>query len=708
MASRITTFGANENFGFFNMNRHPDITHSSVPSVSPSQTSKIALGMLSLDEPVKPQLDCHLYRRGRCHYGEQCKHDHIHRSEVMGTYEPSTMGLRYESTSSSSSKGSPGRKSSTVVGNNTKTRNGENSYPVRNGAADCQYYLKTGKCNYGSRCKFNHPFRDENLVNALNRRDCFDFVQKGTCPYGKSCKYNHPSPQDDLMKSLEHRSDAVIDSSDSSPRSVSLNLPRRGLGEAGHSSRKENAGRSTTSKTTSLRPDISFSGGHQHHSATKWTYCAGPTISLSKKLAFEQELVEAQHPRNAYEASIPYYPANPWSGLSRESGIPTPINSRSQELQRRNSNLLQPDSSYHRKELVHRPHHSHLKTRMAPCIAPFSEFQSDESMIPRDQPWKYSLYGQEEQHSARSVRGPGGSSFGRRLEMSSIERTKFSGSKEIEAHEVRNKAWRPDTFVNSKKSADIGTAELLDFGTFIDRRSSFLSNSKVGPPTSSADYPHSHGEIHGELGTFRPSTIPNGPSVPIPSTSTPLSFMSYLFPDGDPEFPVQQSRKTDQIERSTTNPWEMRARLAENENEKQRVERMRKPQMEYEMNLFGRRLTKQHSFTQSTRLPPSASEIGGPSFSMQRIAEKAFPILQQGRPLHEGYNTTAELEARVENGIVAREHSKRGPNSATYDLFKPTETLYSSMDFEGMANVWQPTDKSPVFGPGLFGMQHHA
>jgi len=89
------------------------------------------------------------------------------------------------------SKNSRGR--STVSSDSERsTEEGKNrSYPLRKGVQDCQYYLKTGKCNYQSRCKFNHPTRDEKLVSALNRRDCFDFVRTGKCPY-KNCKYNHP------------------------------------------------------------------------------------------------------------------------------------------------------------------------------------------------------------------------------------------------------------------------------------------------------------------------------------------------------------------------------------------------------------------------------------------------------------------------------------------------------------------------------------
>lgn len=30
-------------------------------------------------------------------------------------------------------------------------------YPVRPGAEDCAFYMRTGSCKYGSTCKFNHP-----------------------------------------------------------------------------------------------------------------------------------------------------------------------------------------------------------------------------------------------------------------------------------------------------------------------------------------------------------------------------------------------------------------------------------------------------------------------------------------------------------------------------------------------------------------------
>ncbi|GMI80089.1 hypothetical protein like AT5G18550 [Hibiscus trionum] len=77
------------------------------------------------------------------------------------------------------------------------------SYPERPNEADCIYYLRTGFCGYGSRCRFNHP-RDRTAVMGAGRGNageypervgqpvCQYYMRKGTCKFGSSCKYHHP------------------------------------------------------------------------------------------------------------------------------------------------------------------------------------------------------------------------------------------------------------------------------------------------------------------------------------------------------------------------------------------------------------------------------------------------------------------------------------------------------------------------------------
>ncbi|KAE8725877.1 Zinc finger CCCH domain-containing protein 58 [Hibiscus syriacus] len=77
------------------------------------------------------------------------------------------------------------------------------SYPERPNEADCIYYLRTGFCGYGSRCRFNHP-RDRTPVVGAGRGNageypervgqpvCQYYMRKGTCKFGSSCKYHHP------------------------------------------------------------------------------------------------------------------------------------------------------------------------------------------------------------------------------------------------------------------------------------------------------------------------------------------------------------------------------------------------------------------------------------------------------------------------------------------------------------------------------------
>ncbi|XP_014514716.1 zinc finger CCCH domain-containing protein 32 isoform X3 [Vigna radiata var. radiata] len=82
------------------------------------------------------------------------------------------------------------------------TLGGGESYPERPGVPNCVYYMRTGVCGYGSRCRYNHP-RDRAAVVAAVRATgeypervgeppCQYYLKTGTCKFGASCKFHHP------------------------------------------------------------------------------------------------------------------------------------------------------------------------------------------------------------------------------------------------------------------------------------------------------------------------------------------------------------------------------------------------------------------------------------------------------------------------------------------------------------------------------------
>ncbi|KAL2485821.1 Zinc finger CCCH domain-containing protein 32 [Abeliophyllum distichum] len=72
-------------------------------------------------------------------------------------------------------------------------------YPERPGAADCGYYMRTGSCGYGAKCRYNHP-RDRGssiggvreYPERVGEPSCQYYLRTGTCKFGPSCKFNHP------------------------------------------------------------------------------------------------------------------------------------------------------------------------------------------------------------------------------------------------------------------------------------------------------------------------------------------------------------------------------------------------------------------------------------------------------------------------------------------------------------------------------------
>ncbi|PKA56605.1 Zinc finger CCCH domain-containing protein 3 [Apostasia shenzhenica] len=74
--------------------------------------------------------------------------------------------------------------------------------PERPDQPECQYYMKTGSCKYGSTCKYNHP-RERSPMAAgtlgplgLPLRPgqpvCSFYSMYGSCRYGSACRFDHP------------------------------------------------------------------------------------------------------------------------------------------------------------------------------------------------------------------------------------------------------------------------------------------------------------------------------------------------------------------------------------------------------------------------------------------------------------------------------------------------------------------------------------
>ncbi|XP_062207561.1 zinc finger CCCH domain-containing protein 6-like isoform X1 [Phragmites australis] len=87
--------------------------------------------------------------------------------------------------------------------------------PERPGEADCGYYLRTGACGFGERCRYNHP-RDRggtefgggakngaasDFPERLGQPVCEYYLKTGSCKFGSNCKYHHPK-QDGSVQSV--------------------------------------------------------------------------------------------------------------------------------------------------------------------------------------------------------------------------------------------------------------------------------------------------------------------------------------------------------------------------------------------------------------------------------------------------------------------------------------------------------------------------
>ncbi|KAL3623822.1 hypothetical protein CASFOL_032638 [Castilleja foliolosa] len=68
---------------------------------------------------------------------------------------------------------------------------GPESYPERPDEPDCMYYLRTGCCGYGYRCRFNHPRdRSSSCESGKNEQRNVNGWDEDLMQYSKMDKWN--------------------------------------------------------------------------------------------------------------------------------------------------------------------------------------------------------------------------------------------------------------------------------------------------------------------------------------------------------------------------------------------------------------------------------------------------------------------------------------------------------------------------------------
>lgn len=65
----------------------------------------------------------------------------------------------------------------------------------------CMFFMRTGTCAFGTRCRFKHPLnRPQVQLNSGGYPirpavpNCAHYMSKGWCAFGTTCKFNHPEP----------------------------------------------------------------------------------------------------------------------------------------------------------------------------------------------------------------------------------------------------------------------------------------------------------------------------------------------------------------------------------------------------------------------------------------------------------------------------------------------------------------------------------
>ncbi|XP_020571424.1 zinc finger CCCH domain-containing protein 37-like isoform X1 [Phalaenopsis equestris] len=166
--------------------------------------------------PIRPgEAECPFYlKTGSCKYGATCRYSHPDRVFINPTHTANLNNAILTPAVASYPLGVVNPAATFLPTVDPRLAQvGVTVYPQRPGEIECDYYMRTGHCKFGERCRFHHPV-DRSIPNAtsakqpqesvkltlagLPRREgsvaCPFYMKTGICKYGVACRFDHPPP----------------------------------------------------------------------------------------------------------------------------------------------------------------------------------------------------------------------------------------------------------------------------------------------------------------------------------------------------------------------------------------------------------------------------------------------------------------------------------------------------------------------------------
>ncbi|KAI5674816.1 hypothetical protein M9H77_15180 [Catharanthus roseus] len=172
------------------------------------------------------EVDCPFYlKTGSCKYGATCRYNHPDRNTINPPAASPAQHLKFGVVSPAASilQSFDSRLTQAPLHFGL----GTTIYPQRPGEIECDFYMKTGDCKFGQRCRFHHPFDRSVLAQeaqmqsvkltlaGLPRREgavhCPYYMKTGTCKYGATCKFDHPPPGEVMASSAVGEDEKVAE-----------------------------------------------------------------------------------------------------------------------------------------------------------------------------------------------------------------------------------------------------------------------------------------------------------------------------------------------------------------------------------------------------------------------------------------------------------------------------------------------------------------